>query len=398
MIIQKRVTSLVITLLMGSFSQLTMAKCTQSIEATQAELDGGYRDVTELKNAFIDTAPKRKNDGLAVGVAGVDGGDRALLIKLAQEIENNKHGQFDSLLIAHKGKLVFESYYSRGRINLPHYQASATKVYTSLALGRAIQLGYLSMADLDKPVVSFLKGLDTGKLTKGSDKITLNLALTMRSGIRLSDEQKEGLAQISKQLKGQQHTQALLERSAPISTQTQTFKYQDDPMLIMQVIDAVVPGTAEAFIKQELLDKLGIEQYRWQTADNGLPEAGWRVNMTSRDMLKWGTLTNNKGMWQGEQLIPQSYISKAISPQLFTGDENMFGGGKDVSKQGYGYYWWNAELQSGEQRFYSVSAQGGGGQYIILVKELDLVVVVTANRRENSTLQLIAERVLPAFM
>ncbi|AZZ98127.1 serine hydrolase [Pseudoalteromonas sp. R3] len=398
MIKHKIVMSLAATVLIGCFSQLTMAKCAQPIEATEAELEGGYRDVAELKNAFIDTAPKRRNDGLAVGAVGIDGGNKALLIKLAQEIENNMHGQFDSLLIAHKGKLVFESYYSRGRINLPHYQASATKVYTSLALGRAIQLGYLTMADLDKPLISFLQGLDTSKLTKGSDKITLNMALTMRSGIRLSDEQKEGFEQMSKQLKGQRHAQALLERSAPISAQSQIFKYQDDPMLVMHVIDAVVPGTAEAFIKQELLDRLGIEQYRWQTADNGLPEAGWRVNMTSRDMLKWGTLASNKGKWQGEQLIPQGYITKAISPQLHTGDEDIFGGGKDVSKQGYGYYWWNAELQSGDKRFYSVSAQGGGGQYIILIEELDLVVVVTANRRENSTLQLMAERVLPAFM
>ncbi|ALU41841.1 serine hydrolase domain-containing protein [Pseudoalteromonas rubra] len=383
--------------ILGSVSCIAAANCTKPAEATAAELQGGYRDVSELSQAFIDTTPERRGDGVTVGTLNSKS-RKDMLVKLAKEIENNAHGHFDSLLIAHKGELVFESYFSRGRINLPHYQASATKVYTGLALGRAIQLGYLSMADLDKPLVSFLKDLDHSKLTKGSDKITLNMALTMRSGIRLNDSQKEALDKISKQLKGQQHAQALLERSAPIGADSLTFKYQDDPMLVMHVIDAVVPGSAEAFIKKELLDKLDINAYHWQTADNGLPEAGWRVNMTSRDMLKWGTLAQNKGVWQGEQLIPKEFIARAVSPQLYTGDDDMFGGGKDVSKQGYGYYWWNAELNNGDRQFYSASAQGGGGQYIILIEELDLVAVVTASRRENNTLQLMAERVIPAFM
>ena len=37
-----------------------------------------------------------------------------------------------------------------------------------------------------------------------------------------------------------------------------------------------------------------------------------------------------------------------------------------------------------------------GGQYIILIDELDLIVVVTGHD-DNSTLQITAERILPAF-
>ena len=73
-----------------------------------------------------------------------------------KEIAENKHGRFDSFLILQQDKLLFESYYSRGRINLPHPQASTTKAYTALLLGRAIQLGYLTMDDLDKPLIKRL--------------------------------------------------------------------------------------------------------------------------------------------------------------------------------------------------------------------------------------------------
>ncbi len=40
----------------------------------------------------------------------------------------------------------------------------------------------------------------------------------------------------------------------------------------------------------------------------------------------------------------------------------------------------------------------GGGQYIIMLKELDLMVLVTAQDNDNTTLQITVERILPAFI
>ncbi|MFC3033039.1 serine hydrolase domain-containing protein [Pseudoalteromonas fenneropenaei] len=367
-------------------------------EASAAEAKLGYRELPTLSQAFIDASPEQRKDGIQVGKLGVDGGNKDMIVKLAKDIAAGQFGVYDSLLIIHQGKLLFESYYSRGRINLPHGQASATKAYTALALGRAIQLGYLSMADLDKPIYSFLKDLEPAKFAQGVEKITLADALTMRTGLRISKEQEEELKKNPARLKGQGQIQAYFEVTEPVTAAGQTFKYGDGPEFVMHVLEAVVPGTAQDFIKKELLDKLGIVNYHWRMNEfTGLPEAGWRTKMTSRDMAKWGTLVMNKGKWQGEQLIPTAYIAAATSPQLLTGDEDIYGGGKDVAKQGYGYFFWNSELRVGNKSYYSASAQGGGGQFIVLLEELDLMLVVTANNNDNSTLQLVAERVIPAF-
>ncbi|MEW7292093.1 serine hydrolase domain-containing protein [Aquimarina sp. 2304DJ70-9] len=367
-------------------------------EATVAEAKLSYRDIPDLKEAFIDVAPQDRKDGILVGELGIDGGNKAMILKLAKEIANNTYGKYDSFLIAYKGKLLFESYYLRGRINLPHYQASATKTYTSLALGRAIQMGYLSMADLDKPLISFLKDLDPTKFVAGVEKITLNHALTMRTGIRISKEQEEEFKKNPAMLKGQGRIQVLLENSMPITTVSQSFKYGYGPGLVMQVINAVVPGTAKDFIKNELLDKMDIKNYGWRTAVSGLPESGWRTRFTSRDMIKWGTLAMNKGKWNGVQLVPEAFIAKATSRILYTGDDDVYGGGKDVSNQGYGYFWWSGDLKVGNKSYFCTSAQGGNGQYIILIEELDLMVVITAHDNDNSTLQITAEEILPAFI
>jgi len=367
-------------------------------EATAAEATLAFWDIPPLENAFVDTTPADRKDALIVGELGIDGGDKKTILKLAQEIGDGQHGNYDSLLIAHKGKLLFESYYLRGRINLPHAQASATKAYTGLALGRAIQLGYLTMADLDKPLVSFFSDLDSAKLVDGAKNVTLHKALTMRSGIRVSEGQREEFENNPLQLKGQGQVQAHLEHSEPITEESQSFLYQGiDPNLVMQVIEAVVPGTAEDFIKSELLDKMDITNYRWPTAITGLPQAGSRTSMTSRDMLKWGLLAMNKGQWNGEQLIPEEFIATAINRIVRHSDDENFADDGSVSNIGYGYFWWQADMQSGDKSYFSTSAQGGSGQTVILIDELDLIVVTTVHRLENSVLRMTAERILPAF-
>ena len=141
------------------------------------------------------------------------GGDLSLVEAFATELaaaaKDEKSGQVDSMLIGYRGKLLFESYYRRGRANFPHYQMSITKSYTSLAVGRAIQLGLLTMEDLDKPAISFFEKLDTMKLVAGADTITLAQAMQMGSGIRLAKE--KDLMKKPAQLQGLGELQAYLQ-------------------------------------------------------------------------------------------------------------------------------------------------------------------------------------------
>jgi len=295
---------------------------------------------------------------------------------------------------------LFESYYRRGRVDLPHPQSSATKAYTGLALGRAIQLGYLTMADLNKPLFSFLKDIKHTEFSNGAEKVTLHQALTMTTGIRLSDDNLKQMRDDPSSLIGQQEAKAILELSELITTKSQNFNYdRSAPTLVMQVIDAVVPGTAKSFIKNELFAKLGITNFDWRAAASNLPAGPSGASVTSRDMAKIGILTMNKGMWNGEQLIPESFVSRSTSKIIDTDDDDIFGGGNDVSNQEYGYYWWNTDLKFSGKNYSASSAQGGGGMYILLIEELDLIVIMTAHIEQNNvTQQMIAERIIPVFI
>ncbi len=375
-------------------------------EATAVEIENtingsetSFWDVPFLQEAFFDITPTDRKDGIPVGELGIDGGNKAMILTLAKEIADGKHGSFDSMLISHKGKLLFESYYLRGRIDLPHPLASTTKAYTSLVVGRAIQLGYLSMTDLDKPLVNFLKDLNPAKFVSGVEKITLHQALTMRGGLSVSEDKWEELKENPAALKGQGLVQALLENSAPITEKSQGFSYGNfNPNLVMQVIEAVVPGTAKDFIKNEFIDKMDITNYGWGIEIDGLPTAGWKSSMTSRAMVKLGTLIINKGKRNGKQLIPEAFIARVTNKIVTLKDDQVFYSGNNVSDPGYGYFWWKANMKTGDRTFSTISAQGGGGQYIIVIEALDLIVVVTAHASEENTMQMTAQRILPMFI
>ena len=343
----------------------------------------------DLEKPFISVAPADKRDGLAVGQLGIDGGDRAAIEAYANELappaKDEKVGNVDSLLIGYRGKLIFESYYRRGRANFPHYQMSITKSYTALAIGRAIQMGLLKMKDLDKPAIGFLKELDTTKLVAGADTITLAQAMQMSSGIRLGDKKANELMKDPAKLKGQGEIQAYLQHSAPIPPMPREFKYQEpDTAIAMQVLNAVAPGGAEEFIKTELLGRMGITQYHWESAISGLPKSAAGSSVLSRDMLKFGQLILNKGKWNGEQLIPDAYLARAITPSQIN--------------EHYGFFWWVEDFTVGGKTYHSFQGRGAGGQFIFMFPELDLVAVVTShNKGMGDMLKTLPHRIIPAF-
>jgi len=341
------------------------------------------------KNPYVSESPKDLKDGLEVGKLA-DAGAAAPEIKmLLADIEADKYKNIDSLLISHGGKLIFESYFRRGRQNFPHYQMSITKSLTALTLGRAIQLGHFK--DINTPVIDYLKDVDRSKLAKGADQIMVKDCLHMGSGIRIPNDKKKDLQRLGKKLKGQGQAEIILTYTDPVKPESERdFKYQGtDPSLVMQVIESVVPGSAEAFIKKELLTPLGVTNYYWQKDVSGFPKSAAGCSMLSRDMMKYGMLVMNDGKWKGKQLIDANFLKEATSAVKKTYATNT-----------YGYFWWGNDVKVGDKTYPCITARGAGGQYIAVVKDLDLIVVATSHnggKDARNSLLFIEQKIIPAF-
>ena len=354
------------------------------------------KEIPYLEKPFISTSPRAMNDQLKVGKLGIDGGKEELVLKyvreLAKKTKDPKSGKTDSLLIAYKNKLLLESYFRRGRRNYPHYQMSITKSYTAYAIGRAIQLGHLSMEDLHKPVVSFLDQIEPDQLAKGAEQITLHQAMQMSSGIRLAKNKIGEIIREPNLLKGQGQARAYLQFSQDLpdipDSSLQPFKYQSsDTVLTMQVLEAVVPGTAEDFIRKQLLKPMGIVNYGWQEDLSGFPKSAAGSSLLSRDMIKMGLLTLNQGKWNGKQHLPKKFVKQATSPLVKTSPSTF-----------YGYFWWSQTLDIGNRKYDSIQGRGAGGQFIFVIPTLELVISATAHNQGMGKMRAqLPHYLIPAF-
>jgi CubicO group peptidase (beta-lactamase class C family) len=138
---------------------------------------------------------------------------------------------------------------------------------------------------------------------------------------------------------------------------------------------------ASEFARTFLFEPLGISTWQWPV-DSGRDG----MSLRPRDMAKLGYLYLKRGLVGGKQVVPAHFVRQSTRRQIQGGfPEN----------EGYGYYWWVTTIK-GHAAFY---AGGFGGQYILMVPDLDVVIVITSNpdrpHLENRT--VIANRVIAAI-
>jgi len=359
----------------------------QELPRLSKELDPqqqGYQEqkkLPDLPEAYVSTSPQDLGDGLQVGTLDLPG-TKAAIESLVADDKAGKYQNLDSLLLWKDGKLLFEMYNRRGRVDAPHYAMSITKTLTSVTLARAIQLGLLSMEDLDKPVLSFMPEIDRSKVQHGVESITLRDALMMKSGLRFQDNRV--VRTLGPEYSRQKYFQKLFELTAPITPESKEYKYTGtDPSMIMMIIDIKTGGNVQEFIAKELAEKVGAI-YRWDDQACGIPKCGAGSNFTSRSLLKIGTAILQGGKYNDEQLLSAHYIKQVMATK---------------EEYGYYYYFHNRKKTAGNERIDLISGIGAGGQYMATFPALNIVVVATAdnNKAIGLPLDAVMEHLIPLF-
>lgn len=99
----------------------------------------------------------------------------------------------------------------------------------------------------------------------------------------------------------------------------------------------------------------------------------------------------NNGEWQGEQLIAAPYLAKATSGLVGITIDGI------PDDYVYGYYWHRLDAPVGDQTYEAQLTWGGGGQRVLVLPELELIVVMTGHDRNDTIMDQITRRVVPAF-
>jgi CubicO group peptidase (beta-lactamase class C family) len=283
-----------------------------------------------------------------------------------------------SVLVSWRRETVVEHYFRDRRANDHSNLHSVTKSFLSTLVGIAIGDACLALTTKLAELEAFAFDLDERKR-----QITVLDLLTMTSG--LAAEDGWDIDEIAD--RGESWVAGTL--AAPLITEPSTkFTYNNGAAHVLSVVVAAATGNRiDEFAERRLFEPLGINDYRWPRDPDQNPLGYGHLELRPRDMLALGQLYLAGGRCEDAQLVPADYIDASTTAATEGGDPEGVG---------YGYLWWCTQIGAHDAFF----AGGFGGQYIVVVPPLDLVVVTTGDvdvwtPTSDTPLRLVADVVVP---
>lgn len=314
-----------------------------------------------------------------------------------ENIIGTDYNNMAGIVIMKDGKAVYEKYFNNcteaNRIHI----FSVTKSILSILFGIALNKGYID--SVNQKILEFYPEYTVKKSEKTIQNITIKDMLTMTAPYKYkfnlytkyftsTDWVKFSLDVLG----GRGHIGKF--RYAPIV----------GPDILSGILAKATGQTVFDFAKENLFDPLGItveknitfhskeEQmafYKatdvsgWVAGPTGVNTAGWGLTLSPMDMAKIGQLFLNGGIWNGNRIVSEKWVSDSTSEQSRWKQRNL----------PYGYLWWLNDQDNG------YAAMGDGGNIIYVNPDKNMVVAITSlfNPRAKDRIEFIKKYVEPIF-
>ena len=257
---------------------------------------------------------------------------------------------------------------------MQHCIHSDTKSITSLCIGIANDKGFIK--SVQQSIFDYLPDYQYLKIDN-KEYITIEHLLTMTSGLRW-EEWGVSLGSIKNDQIGIWFWKDgpiiyVLSRNF-VAEPGKKFNYSGgDIQILVEILKNATAMQIDEFSEKYLFEPLGITSFDWWLVfSTGEIQGAGGLKLTPRDMVKVGAMMLNKGMWDGKRIISEEWVAKCSKP--YSGNRNIKVPGEDLGKVGYGYTWWTKESLKYGQMFFAL---GWGGQKIIVIPDLDMVIVFT---------------------
>jgi CubicO group peptidase (beta-lactamase class C family) len=304
-------------------------------------------------------------DDWPVSTPAEQGLDPALVDQLYQDAA--EHTTIFGLLVIKNDRLIAEGYFNGGSVGQQVALASVTKSYTSALVGIALDQGCLS--SVDQPMIDFFPEYADQLDDPRKESITIEDMLKMRSGYPW-EEESTYLEQLLSSNNWLPHIVDF-----PLSSDPGTeFGYSNLTAHLLAVIVArACESDLLSFGGEHLFSPIGATVGYWPRDASNYFYGSGDISFTARDAARFGLLYLNDGFVGWNQIISSDWVSESL--EVYS--ENIYGNrlGRYLRDIGYGYLWWSA--RAGNHNFNY--AWGHGGNLIVLLDELDMVIVTTAD-------------------
>lgn len=326
--------------------------------------------------------PEERDDGWPVADAVALGWNTASFDALATKLADKSHAGITSVLVAHRGRLVYETYANGGEPERLNDMRSATKTLTALLVGAAVDRGRIK-GDTDAVYPYFRDLVPARGLDKRKAAMTLQDLLTMSSAWECDDENQFSSGNEERMYVSESWTAFALNLPlrgyAPWTTRPEDSPYgrafsycTAGSFLLGAIVERATTQPLAQFAREALEQPLGITHVQWNRASEGVGMGGGGTRYRTRDIAKFGELLRDQGRWHGKSIIAARWIAAMLTPRAVP---------RENTEYGYQVWRFRFPVQGSDEWVWAMS--GNGGNYVFVAPQLELVAVVTSSAYNN---------------
>jgi CubicO group peptidase (beta-lactamase class C family) len=280
----------------------------------------------------------------------------------------------DGILIRHRGEIVYERYFGVLTADRPHLAFSVTKSFVATVAASLIAEG---MLDDQAPVVSYLPELRSSAIGGA----TIRQLLDMTTGLAYTEDYTDANSpvwQLSRaggflarpsDYRGPDSFFDYLGTLEQARPHGEAFAYKTvNTDALGAVLRRVTGRSLSELIGERLFARMGAEYEAYFTIDTtGAEFAGAGLNLTLRDLSRFGELMRLGGRYDNEQVVPEAVIDDIRRG----GDRALFATAGYTTLPGWSYrnMWWVSHGDHG-----AFAARGIHGQAIYVDPAAEMVI------------------------
>lgn len=300
-----------------------------------------------------------------------EGFDTKKIMEMNALIAGNRFKQITSVVVIKNGKLLIEEYFNGSARDSLHNPRSVGKTFASTMMGIAIHDGYIK--SVDQTLKEFYDLKKFSNYSPQKENVTLKSLLTMSSVFDADDNKSDSPGNEENMYPTDDWVKFTLDLKTDSnkSAGKQWNYFTAGVVVLGDILNKSVPRGLDKYSAEKLFKPLGISNYRWQYTPQNVPNTAGGLQMRSLDYAKFGQLYKNGGLWNGKQVLPQSWVKESFAKHLTLP--------KDVVGEGfYGYLFWNKTYTVNNKAYETYYCSGNGGNKIFVFTDQPLVVIITA--------------------
>ncbi|MDC3411617.1 beta-lactamase family protein [Gammaproteobacteria bacterium] len=293
---------------------------------------------------------------------------------LSKELE---HYKTDGLIVLHNGNLLYENYWNNNSANSKHIAFSVTKSFVSALVGIALDEGLID--NIEDPITKYLPDFNG----TGYEGVRIKDILQMSSGVDFNENYADPKSDINRFGRATARGSSFRDFAKSLERGREPGTYHHYVSIDTQVLGfllAEVTGMPlKEYLYKKIWNKIGMEDDAFFIVDNnGVEMALGGLNATLRDYAKFGELYLNRGKWNGEQVVPASWVDASHTtdgPHLKPGESEL-----SSSPWGYGLQWWVPGFPDTDY-----TASGVYNQYIYIDPLTNVVIAKTSSNHRYTS-------------